>query len=161
MNENLNLVEILKDAPKGTKLWSPICGYCEFLKIVNDEDVSHPIICRTNLDSGDFGRESFSVDGKFSTLYKNAECVLFPSKENRDWSTFKISKKHKVFRTYQKVLVKELVGKNFDKLVWMADEYSHYDEDLKQHYCTRAYGFDDDEIMPYEGNEDKVGTIAE
>ena len=36
MNENLNLVEILKDAPKGTKLWSPICGYCEFLKIVND-----------------------------------------------------------------------------------------------------------------------------
>lgn len=66
-----------------------------------------------------------------------------------------------MFRTYQKVLVKELVGKNFDKLVWMADEYSHYDEDLKQHYCTRAYGFDDDEIMPYEGNEDKVGTITE
>ena len=161
MNENLNLVEILKDAPKGTKLWSPICGYCEFLKIVNDEDISHPIICRTNLDSGDFGRESFSVDGKFSTLYKNAECVLFPSKENRDWSTFKISKKHKVFKTYQKVLVKELVGRNFDKTVWMADEYSHYDEDLKQHYCTRSYGFDDDEIMPYEGNEDKVGTIAE
>ena len=56
MNEILNLVEILKDAPKGTKLWSPICGYCQFLKIVNDKDISHPIICRTNLDSGDFGR---------------------------------------------------------------------------------------------------------
>ena len=42
----------------------------------------------------------------------------------------------------------------------MADEYSHYDEDLELHYTTKDYGFDDDEIMPYEGNEDKVGTIA-
>lgn len=28
MNENINLVEILKNAPKGTKLWSPLCGDC-------------------------------------------------------------------------------------------------------------------------------------
>lgn len=36
MNKNLDLTEILKDAPKGTKLWSPICGECELSKIVND-----------------------------------------------------------------------------------------------------------------------------
>ena len=92
---------------------------------------------------------SFTKDGWFSDsfAYAYSECVLFPSKENRDWSTFKISKRHKVFNTYQKVLVKELVGRNFNKTVWMADEYSHYDEDLKQHYCTRAYGFVDDELF--------------
>lgn len=33
MNENINLVEILKDAPKGTKLYSPICGECELNKV--------------------------------------------------------------------------------------------------------------------------------
>lgn len=29
----LNLVEILKDVPKGTKLYSPLCGIVEFREI--------------------------------------------------------------------------------------------------------------------------------
>lgn len=36
MNENINLVEILKDCPKGTKLYSPIFGEVEFLGIKKD-----------------------------------------------------------------------------------------------------------------------------
>ena len=35
MNENLNLVEILKDCPKGTKLYSTIHGEVEFDGIHN------------------------------------------------------------------------------------------------------------------------------
>ncbi|MCI7654325.1 MAG: hypothetical protein MSS51_08635 [Bacteroidales bacterium] len=158
MNEKLNLVKILKDAPKGTKLWSPICGECELSKIVNDEDVSHPIICRTNLNSGDFGRESFSADGKFSTLYKNAECVLFPSKENRDWSTFKAPNTHKHFEPFQKVL--RAIGHEFGYEVWFADFYSHYDDSTREHYLASGYVVDDDEIVPFEGNEDKLGKLV-
>lgn len=30
MNENLNLLEILKDCPKGAKLYSPVFGECTF-----------------------------------------------------------------------------------------------------------------------------------
>ena len=37
MNENLNLVEILKDCPKGTKLYSPIFGEVKFEEI-NDNN---------------------------------------------------------------------------------------------------------------------------
>lgn len=158
MNENLDLTKILKDAPKGTKLYSPICGECELLKIVNDEDISHPIICRTNLNSGDFGRESFSADGKFSTLYKNAECVLFPSKGNRDWSTFKAPKPHKQFEPFQKVLC--AVVNEFDYEVWFADFYSHYDDSTRKHYLISGYVADDDEIVPFEGNEDKLGKLV-
>ena len=33
MNENLNLVEILKDCPEGTKLYSPVFGEVEFESI--------------------------------------------------------------------------------------------------------------------------------
>ena len=33
MNKNLNLVEILKDCPEGTKLYSPIYGYVEFVRV--------------------------------------------------------------------------------------------------------------------------------
>ena len=42
MNENLNLVEILKDCPKGTKLYSPIVGEVE-LKCINN-DFGYPIV---------------------------------------------------------------------------------------------------------------------
>ena len=159
MNDNLNLVEILKDAPKGTKLYSPICGECE-LDNINRNTFYYPIECISKNLEGYPRSVTFTANGKSSYYFANGECVLFPSKENKDWSTFEVPKKHKVFRTYQKVLVRELVGKFCEKAVWMADEYSHYDEGLELHYTTKAYGFDDDEIIPYEGNEDKVGTIA-
>ena len=158
MNNNLDLTEILKDAPTGTKLWSPICGECELLKIVNDEDVSHPIICRTNLNDGDFGRESFSADGKFSTLYKNAECVLFPSKENRNWSTFKAPNTHKHFEPFQKVL--RALDHEFGYEAWFADFYSHYDDSTREHYLISGYVADDEELIPYEGNEHKLGKLV-
>ena len=32
MNENLNLVEILKDCPEGTKLYTPIWGEVVFIE---------------------------------------------------------------------------------------------------------------------------------
>lgn len=41
MNENLNLCQILKDCPKGTKLWSPVWGDV-VLKEIKDGD-STPI----------------------------------------------------------------------------------------------------------------------
>ena len=31
----INKADILKDCPKGTKLYSPICGNCKLLKIYN------------------------------------------------------------------------------------------------------------------------------
>lgn len=33
MNENINLVEILKDCPKGTKLYSPLFGEVTLLAV--------------------------------------------------------------------------------------------------------------------------------
>ena len=38
MNENLNLVEILKDCPEGTKLYSPIYGDVKLVKVIQVED---------------------------------------------------------------------------------------------------------------------------
>lgn len=84
MKKKLNLVELLKDAPKGMKLYSSICGECELEKVdgsyifVSDYSarINHPL--------------TFFSDGTyFGTC---GECLLFPSKENRDWSTFKVEK---------------------------------------------------------------------
>ena len=42
MNKNLNLVEILKDCPKGTKLYSTIYGDVELVRVYLDDD-AYPI----------------------------------------------------------------------------------------------------------------------
>ena len=46
MNENLNLVEILKDCPEGTKLYSTVFGEVEFESI---NDIIGPIVVTTNI----------------------------------------------------------------------------------------------------------------
>ena len=101
MNENLNLVEILKDCPEGTKLYSPVFGDVELDNI--DIHSDHPIrvLCK-------YGDESFSKEGRLFFNY-DGECMLFPSKEQRDWSKFKVKKAKfdpTTLNTFDKVLVK-------------------------------------------------------
>jgi hypothetical protein len=151
MNEKLNLVEILKDAPKGTKLWSPICGECEFLEIL--EERLSPIKCKALEDKSYW---LFRSDGSYA-IYEDAECLLFPSKDNRDWSTFKAPWKHKHFEPFQKVLVK--IWHN-SKSTWIADFYSHWDEVIDRHYFASGLARKDDDVIPYDGNEDKLGRTV-
>ena len=87
MNENINLIEILKDCPQGTKLYSTVFGDVEFDRI--DTILSHPIVVRIGRIEDDH-TETFAADGRLYS-YHNGECVLFPSKEQRDWSKFKTS----------------------------------------------------------------------
>ena len=88
MNENINLVEILKDCPVGTELYSPIFGSCTLVEVIQTYDCTYPI--NVNVDHGDSTRW-FTSKGKYMAG-GNGECMLFPSKENRDWSTFKAPK---------------------------------------------------------------------
>ena len=83
MNENLNLVEILKDCPNGTKLYSSVFGEVELDHI--DTNANYPIIIRLK---GEEGHESLTSEGKMFVDY-DGECVLFPSRDERDWSKFK------------------------------------------------------------------------
>ena len=76
----INIAEILKDCPKGTKLYSPICGECTFEKI----HLNTSIVVWTQ----DYRTITFNVYGQYFRDIDNAECLLFPSKDNRDWNTF-------------------------------------------------------------------------
>ena len=117
MNENLNLVEILKDCPKGTKLYSTIHGEVEFNGISNNEDI-YKIEYKAKT-SGVYG---ITPDGKFLS-YFDGECILFPSKYQRDWSKFKPKKPKfdpKTLRAFDKVLVRD---ENYR--VWQCDLFSH------------------------------------
>lgn len=116
-NENLNLVEILKDCPKGTKLYSTLYGEVTFDKI--EEDRGYPITFTIN------NREdiiSVASDGRH-LLDFDGDCTLFPSREQRDWSKFKSSKPKfnpKTLNTFDKVLVRDI---NSSK--WKIQLFSH------------------------------------
>lgn len=83
MNKNINLAEILRDCPKGLRLYSPIYGDVMFTGIKKKGTVN-PIIVRQ------FGKDyvtTFTEDGRILSI-PDTECALFPSKELRDWSKF-------------------------------------------------------------------------
>ena len=85
MNENLNLEEILKDCPSGTVLYSTTYGKVNLLCVSINE--AFPIKVST-----EYGLETYTRYGKMS-FKDDAECVLFPSKEQRDWSKFNHNKR--------------------------------------------------------------------
>ena len=83
MNKNINLAEILRDCPKGLRLYSPIYGDVMFTGIKKKGTVN-PIIVRQ------FGKDyvtTFTEDGRILSI-PDTECALFPSKELRDWNKF-------------------------------------------------------------------------
>ena len=154
MNKNFDLVKILKNAPKGTKLWSPICGECKLIG-VKEENYTYPILCKTS-DGKDI---NFTHLGKYyGVLFKNGECVLFPSKEDRDWSTFRVSE-HKSFEPFQRVLCALDPGYGYE--IWVADIYSYFDESTGKHFLVSGYLANDNELIPFKGNEDLVGKSVE
>ena len=123
MNENLNLVEILKDCPKGTKLYSTVFGEVELEKISNDENDKYPIFIRLHDNTID----DVVKDGRYIGIY-DGECVLFPSKDQRDWSKFKVKKLKfdpKTLEAFDRVLVR--LTKDG---VWNATFFSHYDKEV-------------------------------
>ena len=99
MNENLNLVEILKDCPKGTKLYSTVFGEVEL------SEVSDNNVCIERI--GKIFRLTY--DGRMYSC-SEGECTLFPSREQRDWSKFKPKKPKfdpKTLQPFDKVLVRD------------------------------------------------------
>ncbi len=112
MNKELNLVEILKDCPKETKLYCTLFGDVKFVG-VNDDNADYPI----NIRCPNGGVMGIAFNGRYCAIL-DGECILFPSKENRDWSTFKVPvkrfkvpvKRFKVaeFQPFDKVLCRDL-----------------------------------------------------
>lgn len=74
--------------------------------------------------------------------------------DHRDWSTFKAPWGHKHFKPGQKVLVLYYSGTMHR---WRLTFYSHYDDGTKQHITTDNMFLLDENIIPYDGNEDKLG----
>lgn len=77
MEEKINIAAILESKPQGTKLYSLTYGDCSYQGY-----------------TGDFGIECQSQNGvqfnldEYGKYCIEGECILFPSKEMRDWEKF-------------------------------------------------------------------------
>ena len=80
MNERIDLTKILKDCPEGTKFYSPVWGEVSFERIL---DIEVYIIV---IDTAS-GYQHLTKEGCYVNR-EDAECILFPSKDQRDWSKF-------------------------------------------------------------------------
>ena len=118
MNENIDLTKILKDCPKGFELYSPLFGN---VKLNSISDCYIEII--DNIGSGAY----FNKLGQYVSTYEVLnDCLLFPSKEQRDWNKFiapwykKEKFDPKTLKPFDKVLVRD--EENFP---WKVDFFSN------------------------------------
>ena len=117
MNENIDLTKILKDCPKGWKFYSDIYDEVTFWGF---SDLVYPI----QLNTKNHGAKLLSEKGE--EIIGNGKCILFPSKDQRDWNKFSAPwhKKEKfdpkTLQPYDKVLVK-----NSCDDTWCCGFFSH------------------------------------
>ena len=126
MNENLDLTKILKGCPSGTEFYH--AGYGRivyFERIILNSDC--PIRCLLSNCQPCYANIAITKKGAINALYEG-ECLLFPSKDQRDWSKFerfwdkpKVEKFDlKTLQPFDRVLVRDT-----DYFEWNACLFSH------------------------------------
>ena len=78
----MNIVEIIKKAPEDHVYWCTLIGECKVR--IATLTTSYPIIAIANSGC----EYEITKSGRYFYAYPYAECVLFPSRDNRDWAAF-------------------------------------------------------------------------
>ena len=87
MEEKINIAEILKDKPQGTKLYDLLYNVGVELCAVGDIDTEAEILCTNKID---YDSNCYHGYSEFGTLvgYPDGLQTLLPSKDMRDWRKF-------------------------------------------------------------------------
>lgn len=146
MEQNINISEILKDKPVGLKFYSNTFGYISFNGVHKD---------KVYFFSEDTNAHSVKPNGK---MYDGGECIIFPSKEMRDWEKFSwkkgdvlVSKDrevHIIFEKFEDDAFTKFRGKYY---LW--NEY--YNEEVFQMETSVFEKASDDDAQTYINNINK------
>ena len=157
MNENIDLIKILKNCPVGWKFYSYVFGEETYFKGLSPYQGNPLPISIYDKYEGFI----FHLSSKGHPLCDNyGECCIFPSKDQRDWSKFSAPwyKKEKFDPNTLKPFDKVLVFTNGE---WTCDFFSHtLSGDI---FNKRCMGIGDvNVVIPY-NDETKhlVGTTEE
>ena len=149
----LNLCEILKDCPQSEPFWSPLLGGVKFHDI--NQKRNFIVISLENGETWDINADGTITFGDVTS----PEIMLYPSKEQRDWTKVKYEPKKerfdpKTLKAFDRVLCKNGLD------IWRCDFFSSYMETyVCQNVCiSGSYSY----CIPY--NDDTkhlVGTTDE
>ena len=157
MNENINLLKILKDCPDGTEFWSPLYGVVQFCCL--DEDRNRILTILKNNILMDFNSDATLT---LHTI-KSPDVMIYPSEDQRDWNKFTAPwyKKEKfdikTLQPFDKILVRDdSNGK------WVCTLFSHINDEPYTRFVCQASESAYIYVIPY--NDDTkhlVGTTKE
>lgn len=130
MNKNIDLTKILKGCPEGTEFYSSVYGRIAFVKVISNK--YYPILMKQYQEGNNSNDIAlFTKDGKANYQY-NGECILFPSKDQRDWSKFE--------RFWDKPKVEKFDPKTlqpFDKVLGFYDARGEWECALFSHLVDK------------------------
>lgn len=141
MKTKINIAEIIKDKPKGTKLYSPIFGNLRYEDLVPDLG-EFTVVTSDNTSA----KHSFWSDGRYNR--HGEPLMLLPSKEMPDWSKFAWKKGDVLVSNDSDA---HIIFKGFSKSDYTAFEGKHWISVSKKRYLhclkmqnTQDYHIEDD-----------------
>lgn len=157
MEEKINIAKILKDKPKGTKLYSDICcGEC----VLNE-------VSENAIYVDMYNKERFWYFSVYGTIYAfpDGGVLLYPSYEMRDWSKFSWKKGdvlvnkdgdvHIIFEKFEDDTYTRFKGKHY---LWEeCDEEDYTKEETKMLTSVFEKATDDDAQAYISTIEERLG----
>lgn len=123
METKINIAKILEDKPQGTKLYSLTYGGCFYQEYTGDFGIECQSQNGVQFNLDEYGR--YCIEG---------ECILFPSKEMRDWSKFSWKKG-------------DILVSNDGSTEVIFDKW--YDETYTSFYCKHYLNSEDENKIVY------------
>lgn len=196
-----NILEIIKKMPEGRELFSILIGVGTF-RLSTNKTTDYPIILN---DAN--GHTTYDEFGRLYKEYEESECVIFPSKDCRDWKDWaqKLVKDGDIVRmaggkvvrfdpskmtysgvvrfasedeltedeqdeqpTEKAIFVPKAIFEPFDKVLvadragehWQCNLFSNYIAGTEMQGKFRCLTNPWKLCIPFEGNENLVGTIV-
>lgn len=120
--QKLNLCEILKNCPEGEPFWSPFLGDVKFYDI--NQKRNFIVI---SLESGETWKINADGTISFGTT-TSPEIMLYPSKEQRDWSKVKYEPREKKFNPNTLKPFDKIIARIDENELWCCELFSFIEE---------------------------------
>ena len=163
MEKELNIAEILKDKPQGTKLYDLLYNVDVELDTISTTDTDTVVWCTNETDNNTTCHRGYSEFGTVRGCPDGLQ-ILFPSKEMRDWSKFAwkkgdvlVSKDnvHIIFEKFEDDAYTRFKGKHY---LWKECDEEDYSKEETKILTSIFEKANDNEAQSYIKNiEERLG----
>lgn len=131
--QELNLCEILKNCPNGELFWSPLLGDVKLYDI--DEEAKTIDVTTKGLATWEI-----NADGTITIDDITSEVImLYPSREQRDWTKVKYEKKKEKFDPKTLNAFDKVLARLDSKGIWCCELFSFIEDNTNLIKCCGAY----------------------